>query len=129
MARCPRCLNPMDDERKCVDARCGDRVVGSSSRMLWTIFALVGMAHLALMVRIGVPVVERPVPIAFWLFVALCWLFVNSAVTIAIYAAYVFAFEAQAGEFRLWAKRGVEILRAIAWGRELPARQSSQKKA
>jgi len=93
------------------------------------IFALVGMIHLALVWRLGVPGVVSPVPAMFWFFVALCWLFVNTAVTIALYAAYVFAFEAEAGEFVLWVKRAMEILRAIAWGRDLPATHSSHKKA
>jgi hypothetical protein len=129
MARCPRCLKPVDEERKCVDARCSDRVEGSSLRPLWMIFALVGMVHLALVWRVGVPAVEPPVPVVYWFFVALCWLFVNSAVTIAIYAAYVFAFELEAREFVAWMKRALEMLRAIAWGRELPRAHSSHKKA
>jgi hypothetical protein len=115
MARCPRCLNPMDDERTCVDTRCGYRVEGSSLRPLWVIFALTGIAHAVLLGRIGVPAVEPPVPVMYWCFVAICGLFVNSAVTTAIYAAYVFAFELEAREFIAWLKRG--------WGVKSPSSQ------
>ena len=129
MARCPRCLNPMDDERKCVDAGCVYRVEGSSLGPLWAIFVLVGIAHLALVWRFGVPVMEPPAPVMYWCFVAVCWLCVNSAATVAIYAAYVFSFELDAREFVAWAKRAVEMLRATARGADLPAAPSGHKKA
>jgi len=127
MPRCPRCLKPVDEDRKCVDIRCADRVEGSSLRPLWTIFALVGLVHLALVWRLGVPAVSSPAPLMYWFFVGVCWLFVNSAATIALYAAYVFAFELEAGEFAAWLKRGISMLRAIARGVELPARTTAPK--
>jgi hypothetical protein len=89
------------------------------------IFAVVGMVHLALAWRIGTPAVEPPVPAMFWFFVGVCWLFVNSAATIAIYAAYVFAFERDTHAFAAWAKRAIDLLRATARGAELPARPKS----
>jgi len=125
MARCPRCLNPMDENRNCIDARCADRVEGSSLRPLSAIFALVGIPHLALFWRLGVPGAEPSMPAMFWFFVAVCWLFVNSAATIAIYAAYVLAFELDPPEFTAWLRRGVAILRAIAQGNDLPAKPKS----
>jgi hypothetical protein len=121
MARCPRCLNPLDDERNCVDARCGYRVKGSSMRPLWMIFAIAGVAHFGLAWRIGVPAVPPPVPAMYWFFVGVCWLFVNSAATIAIYAAYVFAFEREPDVLRAQAKWAFSLLRAAARGTELPA--------
>lgn len=72
--------------------------------------------------RFGVPVVEHPAPVVLWLFVALCCLFVNSAATIAIYAAYVFAFELEPNEYAAWLRRGLGVIRAIARGTDLPAR-------
>lgn len=125
MARCPRCLKPVDEERSCVDSHCSDRVQGSSLRPLAMTFALVGLVHLALVWKIGTPAVEPPVPAMFWFFVAVCWLFVNSATTIALYAACVFAFERDTRAFTAWATRAIDMLRATARGAEFPARPKS----
>lgn len=90
MARCPRCLKPVDEDRNCLDSHCSYRIRRDALRPFWTIFALVGMAHLALVLRIGVPAVEHPIPAGFWIFVAVCWLFVNTAATVLLYVPYVF---------------------------------------
>jgi hypothetical protein len=115
MARCPRCLKPVDEDRKCLDAHCSYRMQRDSLRPFWTIFTLVGIAHLALVIRIGLPAVEHPIPVGFWLFVAVCWLFVNAAASVLLYVPYVFAFELdpdEYGEWLSWAKRSV---RAAIW--------------
>jgi hypothetical protein len=122
MAKCPRCLKPIDDDRNCVDARCNYQVEGSSVRPLSAIFSLAGMLHLALFWRIGVPIANPPDSAAFWFFVGLCWLLVNSVLTIALYAAYVFAFERESGEFLRWLRRARTNLQSIARGNELPKR-------
>jgi hypothetical protein len=102
MARCPRCLNPVAEDRKCLDSHCDYRVKRDSLRPFWTIFTLVGIAHLALLLRIGVPAVEHPIPAGFWLFVAVCWLFVNTAATVLLYVPYVFAYELHPDEYAAW---------------------------
>jgi hypothetical protein len=127
MARCPRCLKPVDEEQNCVDAHCGYRVEGSSLRPLVMIFVLVGMVHLALVWRIGVPGMEPSAPAMYWFFVGLCWLFVNGAATIAIYAAYVRAFELEPDEYAAWLRRGMAMFRAMARGTEFPARTVTPK--
>lgn len=114
MPRCPRCLQPVDDERTCVDSHCGYRVVRDSLRPLWTIFALVAVAHAALIVRCGIPAVEHPAPVGYWLFVAVCCLFVNGAATVLLYAAYVFACQLHAGESRHWLASAKKALRPIS---------------
>jgi len=111
MPRCPRCLQPVDDERTCVDPHCGYRAVRDSLWPLWTIFALVGLVHLALVVRFGIPAVDPPASVGYWLFVAVCWLFVNGAATILLYAAYVFVYELRTGEFRHWLASAKRALR------------------
>ncbi len=111
--RCPRCLKPVDDEGNCVDPHCGYRVKRNSLRPFWTIFAGVGLVHLALVGRFGFPPVEQPIPRGFWLFVAICWLFVNSAASILLYVAYVYAFELEPAEFHAWLRRLKKALRPI----------------
>jgi len=120
MPRCPRCLKPLDEDRNCIDTHCAYRVEGSSLRPLLAIFTLVGLAHLGLVWRFGVPAVDQPAPAMYWFFVAVCWLFVNSTVTVAIYAAWVFAFELEMDEYAAWLRRGMALLRAMARGTELP---------
>jgi hypothetical protein len=127
MPRCPRCLKPVAEDRKCVDIRCGYRLKGSSSRPLGTIFVLVGIVHLVLLWRVGVPRVDPPVPATYWLFIGLCCLFINSAATIMIYAGYVFAFEMERDEFAAWLKHGLSVLQAIAIGADLPGRSATPK--
>jgi hypothetical protein len=115
MARCPRCLKPVDEDRKCLDRRCDYRMQSDSLRPFWTIFTLVGMAHLALVLRIGVPAVEQPIPIGYWLFVAVCWLFVNAAVSVVLYVPYVFAYELHPDEYAAWLERAKGAVRSAMW--------------
>jgi hypothetical protein len=115
MARCPRCLKPVDEERKCLDRQCDYRMKSDSLRPFWTIFTLVGIAHLALMLEFGVPAVEHPIPAGFWLFVAVCWLFVNTAATVVLYVPYVFAYELHPDEYAAWLAWAKRTARAIVW--------------
>ncbi|HTW48483.1 MAG TPA: hypothetical protein VMD92_11060 [Acidobacteriaceae bacterium] len=115
MARCPRCLQPVDDDRKCLDTECGYRMKRDSLRPFWTIFTLVGMAHLALLFEIGVPTVEPPVPLGFWLFVAVCWLFVNTLAAVVLYVPYVFAYELHPDEYAAWLQSAKRAVRATIW--------------
>lgn len=112
--RCPRCLNPVDDEGYCVDARCGYGAKRNSLRPFWRMFVLVGLVHLALVWRFGIPGVQDRTAIGFWLFVAICWLFVNSAATVVLYAAYVFAYELHPGEYRQWLAGAKRTVRPIS---------------
>jgi hypothetical protein len=116
MARCPRCLKPVDEDRKCLDAHCDYRMRRDSLRPFWTIFTLVGIAHLALVLHIGVPAMERPIPLGFWLFVAVCWLFVNTAATVLLYVPYVFAYELHPDEYAAWLQAAKRTMRATIWG-------------
>lgn len=116
MARCPRCLNPVDEDRNCLDTRCSYRMRRDSLRPFWTIFTLVGLAHLALMLRIGVPAVDQPIPVGFWLFVAVCWLFVNTAATVLLYVPYVFAYELHPDEYAAWLQCARRTVRSTIWG-------------
>ena len=115
MARCPRCLKPVDEDCNCLDPQCSYRMKRDSLRPFWIIFALVGLAHLALLLQIGVPAVDQPIPIGFWLFVGVCWLFVNTAATVLLYVPYVFAFELHPEEYAAWLERGKRAVRAILW--------------
>jgi hypothetical protein len=115
MARCPRCLKPVDEDRKCLDAHCDYRMQRDSLRPFWTIFTLVGIAHLALAMRVGVPAVEHPIPLGFWLFVAVCWLFVNTAAAVLLYVPYVFAYELHPDEYAAWFRQARHAARAILW--------------
>lgn len=114
MPRCPRCLQPVDDETKCLDPHCGYRAVRNGLRPFWAIFALVGLAHLALVAHFGIPAVERPIPVGYWLFVAVCWLFVNGAATVLLYTGWVFACELHAGESQHWLAWARRALRPIS---------------
>ena len=115
MARCPRCLNPVDEDYKCLDSRCSYRMRRDSLRSFWIIFAGVGLVHLALVLRIGLPVVGPPVPATFWLFAAVCWLFVNTAATVLLYGAYVFGYELHAQEYAAWLEWTKRMARATMW--------------
>jgi len=116
MARCPRCLQPVDEDRNCLDAHCGYPMKRHALRPFWTIFSLVGLAHLTLVLRIGVPPVERPIPAGFWMFVAVCWLFVNTAATVLIYVPYVFAYELHPDEYAAWLEWARRTVRAAFAG-------------
>jgi hypothetical protein len=110
MPRCPRCLKPVTDERVCVDPHCGYRPKRNYLRPFWTLFAIIGFVHLSLMWRFGVPAVEHPIPVGYWFFVGICWLFINSAATVLIYVPYIFAFELapeEYGHWLAWAKKAV----------------------
>jgi chromate transport protein ChrA len=114
MPRCPRCLQPVDDERNCVDPRCGYRAVRDGLRPFWMIFAVVGLVHAALVWRFGIPAVDDPTAVGFRLFVGVCWLFVNGAASILLFAAYVFAYELRDGEGRHWLTPAKQTMRPIA---------------
>jgi hypothetical protein len=116
MARCPRCLNPVDEDRKCLDTHCDYRMRRDSLRSFWNIFTLVGIAHLALVLKVGVPAVEHPIPMGFRLFVAVCWLFVNMAGTALLYVPYVFAYELHPDEYATWLQWAWHTARATIWG-------------
>jgi hypothetical protein len=116
MARCPRCLKPVDEDRKCLDSHCSYRMQRDSLRPFWTIFTLVGIAHLGLVLRIGVPAVEPPVPLGYWLFVAVCWLFVNTAATVLLYVPYVFAYELHPDEYAAWLRAAKNTAHVAIWG-------------
>jgi hypothetical protein len=115
MARCPRCLKPVDEERNCLDSQCSYRMRRDSLRPLWMIFVLVGLVHLALVRRFGIPAVEHPVPTGFWLFVAVCWLFVNGAATILLYVPYVFVFELHPDGYAAWLAGAKRTVHAAIW--------------
>jgi hypothetical protein len=115
MARCPRCLKPVDEDLNCLDPHCDYRMRRDSLRPFWTIFTLVGIAHLALVLRIGVPATDSPIPMMFWLFVATCWLFVNTAVTVVLYVPYVFAYELHPDEYAAWLHWAKRTVRATIW--------------
>jgi hypothetical protein len=115
MARCPRCLKPVDEASNCLDVHCSYRMKRDALRPFWTIFALVGIVHLALVYDIGVPAVAPPIPLGFWLFVAVCWVFVNTAATVLLYVPYVFAYELHPDEYAAWLKWAKHTVRAVVW--------------
>jgi hypothetical protein len=116
MPKCPRCLNPVDDDCHCLDPHCGYRTRRDSLRPFWIIFGAVGLVHLVLLTRLGLPHVDQPAPLAFWLFAATCWLFVNTAVTVLLYVPYVFAFELEPDEYQEWITGAQALLRSIFTG-------------
>jgi len=116
MARCPRCLKPVDEDRNCLDSHCSYRTRRDAMRPFWTIFTLVGLAHLSLVLRIGVPAVEHPISAGFWMFVAACWLFVNTAATVLLYVPYVFAYELHPDEYAAWLEWAKRSVRAAFLG-------------
>jgi hypothetical protein len=127
MARCPRCLRPADEDRKCLDPQCDYRMRRDSLRPFWTIFTLAGIVHLGLLLRIGVPAVDPPIPLGYWLFVAVCWLFVNTAVAVVLYVPYVFAYELHPDEYAGWLERAKNAVRATMWGVGPRPEQTSTK--